>query len=204
MKEANYYLDLLNAVEHKLGKRLITPRDFKLLSNEVDKLLKKEISVSTIKRLWGYICTDDNYSPHTYTLDTLAEYAGYKDFETFILRKQETASSSPINDTHLFCSELLSGDIISLTWLPDRTVEIKFLGQDMFVITKSVNSKLNVGDTFCCGCFIENQPLVLLRLIHDNMPPQNYMCGKEGGIKYELYRNYNPRLSPMGGGNANT
>lgn len=203
MKE-NAYADLLNAVEHKLGKRLLTPRDFKQLSQEVENLIGKEISISTIKRLWGYISIDNDYRPHTYTLDTLAEYVGYKDYETFQLRKSESASSNPINDSHLFCSELITGDIIRLTWLPDRTVEIKFLGQDMFVITKSINSKLNVGDTFCCGCFINNHPLILLRLLHNNMPPTNYICGKDSGVKYELCRNYShPAFSNGGGGSTN-
>lgn len=55
-------------------------------------------------------------------------------------------------------------------------------------VAESINFKLNVGDTFSCGCFINNYPLYLNRLLHGDMTPTSYVCGKEGGIKYEIRR----------------
>lgn len=199
MQENKHHL-LLNAVEDKIGIKLLTPRDFDFLSREVEHAIGTHISVSTLKRLWGYISTQSGYQPHIFTLDSLARYVGYKDYATFTKREHESASSDFIDKKHLFSSQLMPGDIITLRWQPDREVEIKFLGQDMFAVTRSINSKLNAGDTFCAGCFIYNHPLTITRLLHGDMPPMNYDCGKDGGIRYELHRSED---TTNGGGNTN-
>ena len=56
----------------------------------------------------------------------------------------------------------------------------------MFKVLESKNSKLSKGDTFICERFVENSPLMLSNLIHDNSNPVNYICGKRNGIKYQL------------------
>ena len=188
MTQDNRYTKLLEAVEQKLQRKVTTPRDFEILSNELQRSVHNNISVSTLKRLWGYVSTESDYQPRLFTIDSLAQFIGHKDYASFIRHKDGTTSSDFINNSHLFSSQLIPGDIIIIRWLPDRTVEIKFLGQDMFMVTKSVNSKLDVGDTFCCGCFINDHPLIINRLLHGDMPPASYICGKEGGIKYEIRR----------------
>ena len=198
--QENRHQVLLNTVEHKIGRKLLTSRDFDFLSKEIQHATGTQISISTLKRLWGYISTKSGYQPHLYTLNSLASFIGYKDYATFIQREQDSASSDFIDKPHLFSSQLMPGDIITLRWQPDRVVEIKFLGQDMFAVTRSVNSKLDAGDTFSVGCFINDYPLIITRLLHSDMPPMSYICGKDGGIRYELHCHEQP--SAWGGGNT--
>ena len=188
MTPDNIYAELIETIEQKFQRRVTTPRDFDFLSNEIQRTVHANISVSTLKRLWGYVNTKSDYRPRMFTLDSLALLLGYQDYAAFLRHKDETASSDFIKNSHLFTSQLMPGDIITLKWLPDRIVEVKFLGQDMFAVTQSLNSKLDVGDTFSCGCFINNYPLYLNRLLHGDMAPTSYVCGKEGGIKYEIRR----------------
>ena len=81
---------------------------------------------------------------------------------------------------------LEKGTIIKLNWLPDRCITIEYIGLCMFKVLESKNSKLSKGDTFICERFVENSPLMLSNLIHDNSNPVNYICGKRNGIKYQL------------------
>ena len=60
------------------------------------------------------------------------------------------------------------------------------MGDDMFEVVESVNSKLLIGDRFCCSCFIDNEPLYLTRLVRDGMVLGAYVCGQKGGIKFLL------------------
>lgn len=56
----------------------------------------------------------------------------------------------------------------------------------MFKVVESINSKLCKDDTFICERIIENSPLLLSNLIHNNGEPVNYICGKKGGVKFQL------------------
>ena len=78
------------------------------------------------------------------------------------------------------------GDRMNIIWNPDRNITVRNLGEDLFVIEKSINSKLQVGDRFCCGVFIENEALYLSRLTRGDEVLGAYICGKENGIKYLL------------------
>lgn len=60
------------------------------------------------------------------------------------------------------------------------------MGDDIFEVVDSVNSKLLVGDRFCCSCFIDNEPLYLTRLVRDDKVLGVYVCGQKGGIKFWL------------------
>ena len=152
MTPDNIYAELIEAVEQKFQRSVTTPRDFDFLSNEIQRSVHANISVSTLKRLWGYVNTESDYRPRMFTLDSLALLLGYQDYATFLRHKDETATSDFIKNSHLFTSQLMP------------------------------------GDTFSCGCFINNYPLYLNRLLHGDMPPTSYVCGKEGGIKYEIRR----------------
>lgn len=69
------------------------------------------------------------------------------------------------------------------------------MGEDMFVVEESTNSKLQVGDRFCCGVFLENEALYLRRLTRGEEVLGAYICGKDNGIKY--------LLQPSNGGISN-
>ncbi|MBO7468277.1 MAG: hypothetical protein J6T94_11435 [Bacteroidaceae bacterium] len=72
---------LRDAVERTIGKTLETNRDFKNLSNSIYDKTRASISATTLKRIWGYI--SESVTPRRYTLDQLARFIGYDDFEAF-------------------------------------------------------------------------------------------------------------------------
>ncbi|WP_316842212.1 hypothetical protein [Pedobacter gandavensis] len=61
----------------KTGIRTITPADCKRISIEISKTLNKNVSETTIKRLFGFAVVKHNFSK--FTLTTLAEYVNKED-----------------------------------------------------------------------------------------------------------------------------
>ena len=69
------------AVERKAGKKMQTNKDFDCLSDSVYDQTHAKISTTTLKRIWGYL--SEGVTPRRYTLDQLARFIGYDDFDAF-------------------------------------------------------------------------------------------------------------------------
>lgn len=72
---------LKKAIEVKVGRKIQTPKDFDYLTAYIEDELHDPISVSTLKRLWGYIQSFS--SPRLSTLNALAKFVGYESWEAF-------------------------------------------------------------------------------------------------------------------------
>ncbi|SEA87133.1 NACHT domain-containing protein [Pedobacter hartonius] len=72
MEYNNRLNELKGLILLKLGIRFITPADCKRISIEISKHLNKNVSETTIKRLFGFALVKHKFS--TFTLTTLAEY----------------------------------------------------------------------------------------------------------------------------------
>ncbi|OKS86595.1 NACHT domain-containing protein [Mucilaginibacter polytrichastri] len=68
-------------VLEKAGLAVITPSDCQSLSQKISKQTKKQISDTTIKRIYGFALS--NSVPSLYTLNLLAEYCGYMSWDYF-------------------------------------------------------------------------------------------------------------------------
>lgn len=186
MEQDNIYKVLQEKVEVIAGRKMRTPRDFDYLSTRIFDKTKAYISPITLKRFWGYLGEEHRKKPYRSTLNTLAIYAGYTCIETFTdsTGNNNNSSSETMHNPNLQTAALNKGDVIELKWTPGRCVRIKYEGHDMFRVIESQNSKLTAGDTFLCYQFIQEQPLYLRCLVHNNSEPTGYVCGKVGGIHY--------------------
>lgn len=72
---------LREAIETTVGKRIQTPKDFDFLSQLIEERCGEHMSVSTLKRVWGYV--DSNSMPRRSTLNILAQLIGKKDWDDF-------------------------------------------------------------------------------------------------------------------------
>lgn len=172
---------LLRQVERTAGRRMETPRDFDWLAERILQRKLCPVSASTLKRTWGYI---GGGSPSRATLNALAQFAGYTDYETFC-GGSVAVQSNIIMNRHLRAEELDPGRRIKLTWPPDRVCIVEYLGYRRFRVVAAENTKLSVGDTFSCQFFIEHEPLFIDQLIHEGNNPTAYVAGYEGGIMFE-------------------
>lgn len=177
---------LLTAVEQSIGRKMATPRDFELLSESLARRLGEQLSVSTLKRLWGYVSND--FNPSRYTIDVLARFVGYNSWEKFVSgRAGNVPPSDPIMAASLNVSEsLTAGARLRLTWAPDRECVVRYLGNAEWTVEQSRNTRLQAGDEFKCGLIIAGEPLYLDDLRQQGRKPTVYVCGQIGGVRYEL------------------
>ena len=182
---------LRRAVEKRLGSGVNTPSEFKQLESDIKRVAKKGISTSTLMRLWGYVAGETR--PYTTTLDILANYAGWQDFAAFCEGgdgvNDESGSDDVLSERLSVDTDLAPRDHVLVRWSGDHEVLMRHLGGAQFVVERSHNSKLAVGDTFTCHLIIQGAPLYLDNLVHLNLPPRCYICGKNNGISYEVIEN---------------
>lgn len=180
------YEALRAQAEKTCGRKMTTPKDFQILSSHIYTLTNKMVSDTTLRRLWGYQ-DSGRFAPRRFTLNIIAQYIGYASWDAFCNDKSEASSSSDfVNTQRYHVSDMLPGDRLRIMWNPDRCITVRFEGIDIFVVEESINSKLNVGDRFCCRTFVQNELLYLDRLMREGCQPTNYVCGRLGGVNITL------------------
>ena len=179
--------NLRREIETAVNRRLGTPKDFDALREMIFSRLHILVSATTLKRIWGYI--DDNVSTRRGTLDILARYLGYADFEAFANGATADGGelpSNPIMSRRIDVDEQLQpGDLLRLTWQPGRVCDVEYRGERLFCVVASQNTRLCAGNTFKCSLMIEDEPLYIDNLIVDGKAPVAYVCGKRSGIRFE-------------------
>lgn len=174
---------LLESVEKKWKKRISTPKDFELLSEEISSKSSEGISASTLKRIWGY----DAYksSPSIRMLDILAKYSGADSFRSFCnaLKKNPAFVSGFLTATGFIeSSELEKGDRIQIGWKPNRLVELEYLGINSYKVISNSNSKLREGDEFELSAFIQGFPLYISHILRNGEQTSMYAAGIKDGL----------------------
>lgn len=177
---------LKKEVEVLVGRTIKSPKDFEYLSGQIFGYMKTNLSISTLKRLWGYVASTSH--PSRFNLDLLSRMVGYSDWSAFLNRQEGEASSRFFMKSKLVADALQVDDKVRLTWQPSRIVALKYLGNNVFVVEESIKSKLAKGDTFTCQQFVDSEPLYLFNLKHSGMDVCNYVAGKNGGIKWNVVR----------------
>lgn len=182
------YKHLQVTVEKTVGREMKTPRDYDYLAARIFDATGENLSAMTLKRFWGYLGEKNERQPRLSTLNILAQVVGYTDWVTYY--KESSAAgevdSDFLRNKSVITNSLPKGAILQLMWHPDRVVTIRHEGYEVFTVVNSVNSKLNVGDTFRCGLIMNGKPLYLAQLIHGNNEPMCYVCGERGGVKFRV------------------
>ena len=186
MEKAQWYETICSAVEKSVHRKMVAQTDFDYLVNLIYTRTHELLSATTLKRLWGKIPSD--YAPSARTLNSMAQFLGYPDFDSFCQHQNtgDTPPSNPVLSEHIDVEKDIGiGDEITLYWAPGRVCNIRYTGNNQFVVTESEKTRLQPGDTFYCNVFISSEPLYLKDLVQAGKPPVNYACGMKGGIRYE-------------------
>lgn len=100
---------LQESVELKLGYLLKTPKDFERCRATIFSTLHDNISISTLKRIWGYVVPSDDYQPSWQSLDVLAQFAGYGGFSMFCTACCQAEGNTKVDA--MFVIESISNNI---------------------------------------------------------------------------------------------
>lgn len=169
-------------IEQHLGLTLHTPTDFQLLIQRIWNEQHTILSLSTIKRLWGYI--DSSARPRISTLNTLSQFLGHTDWNAYLaaLELRSETESDLFKGEGISSKDLAINDLVQVSWLPNRQCTFRYLGCNRFEVLESIHAKLQVGDTFETIAFIIGKPMYLDHIQRQDGTKASYVAGKRNGL----------------------
>ncbi len=167
-------------IETKLGRTIRYHSDLECLSIEIEKCTKQKVSINTLKRLFGFI--DGVSDPRLYTLDTIALYLGFSNWDVYLLSLDQSGNSGFNTIEEISTDKLPVLSIVEFGYEPDRLVQVRFEGHNHFKVVMSRNSKLLENDLLEISHFVLNYPLVILNVLRDGKSLGRFTAGKVGGL----------------------
>lgn len=183
----NLYVDnLKKEVEKKAGFTPAVLPDFQRLRDAIEVEMRDTLSLSTLKRFWGYI--EGWQTPRLSSLDILARYVGHNDYRSFVAYCNE---NNPVQSKFLLedviaVSSLTPDTEVELTWLPDRRVKLRYEGDCRFIVIENQCSKLKEGYKIRCAILGKRHPLYADVLIPGMSESRPYLAGKDSGINFRV------------------
>lgn len=169
-----------NKIGETLGIPILYPGDCERLAIDIRVRLNETIGVTTIKRLMGF--ASDVAEPRKSTLDLLARYAGYDCYDSMTRDLCPEGDSDFEKKPDIDPVDLNRGDKVVFSYLPDRKVELEYLGDNNFKVTSSENGSLCKGDIVTVSCFNLNRPLKISNVERDGESLGRYVAGKVSGL----------------------
>lgn len=178
---------LVRITNENLGYEPTTPSEFNDLLMRIQKTTGHTLSLSSIKRLWGYVKYNGEFS--STTLNILARFNGMKDWESF-KRSVETEVPVTNDDDSGFHSDSMidtgryrPGDRLELSWDDGKGCEAVCVEHMRFRIVKSANIKLKEGDIVTFHTLCIGHPVHVSDILRDDMLFTSYVGAKRGGLQ---------------------
>ena len=181
---------LRDAIERCLDRRIKTPTDFTFLADTITTRLRKTVSATTLKRIWGYINdTGRYYLPGRYSLCVLSQLIGYRDFEDFLddmmPGKLSSDTIESTGETIATCG-LGSNVVVKVWWSVDHMIRMLHTNGSCFKVIETCNTDLQIGDIAEYTSLTQNAPLYISRLTRVGSEPRSYIAGSRTGVRFEI------------------
>ena len=105
-----------------------------------------------------------------------------RELALFWLKNSTLYNSSFFMADQLTSSQLTAGTELVIGWSPNRMLTLRYLGESLYEVVTTENSKLLCGDRFVTGCFIKGQPLLLPYVERDGARTMPFVAGRHGGL----------------------
>lgn len=175
---------VLRELEKKSGLLLSEPSDAILneFINKVNLATGELLSINTIKRLLGRV-EGGNRQPRISTLNIIAHYLGRSNWSLLLIELSNGSSSFSQIEGELLTENIKEGQIIQVSYLPDRLLQFLYLGDNVFEVVLSQNSKLQVGDTGQISAFVTRFPLIVRQVERQGvLVGHSYTAGRISGL----------------------
>lgn len=160
-----------------------TPSEFDEASFKIEKVIKMSFSPSSLKRLWGYV--DYTNEPAKSTLNKLARYNGYPDYQTFIdsLSADLADDSGFLEDSLISTDRIAAGDRLALAWNDGKECLMLCIAPRRFRVEASKNIKLQEGDTLTIHIIGIGHPIYATDIVRGGEHISAYHGAKKGGLR---------------------
>lgn len=172
---------LKQKIEEEFGEKILYSRQCEALTEAILEKTGQRLSLVTLKRLLGF--TSSEVMPRLSTLDIIASYCGYKDYESLKGALMDSSLVSDFKFTEIIeTKNLEKGSQIILRYDPDRMIHLEYLGESFFIVKESFNSKLQIGDKVKIQSFNKGFELIASEVIREGVNLGSYIAAKQGGI----------------------
>ena len=171
---------IVQLLKEKSGSDLRQPSDCVFLSLDIESKTGVRVGATTLKRLGGF--AQDERTPHASTLDAIARYLGYAHWDELSKIEDKGNSDFDTSDEEVRSADLQSDAIVEITYLPDRKVRMKYLGNNHYQVVESLNSKLQVGDELEIQNFVLHHPLLVLNVRRSGESMGQFTAGRVSGL----------------------
>lgn len=169
-------------VEMRFSKEIRYPKDCDALAASINKHCGEKISATTLMRLFGLM--KSNTKPRLYTLDLIAQYCGFENWDAAIDKDQLIDYSDFELVEKITIGNLKKHQVICIKYTPDRVLRLEYLGEMNFLVKESHKSKLLANDIVKILKIESLFPLVCEDVLRDGRSLGKFIGGKGGGIQH--------------------
>lgn len=171
---------VIKMLSEKAKVDVTTKAGSEFLRNDIESKTGEALSLNTIKRLTGILPYTSN--PREITLDIVARYLGYKDYN--ILQATINNNISDFNTLPNFIDLKLQpiGKEILIKWEPGRIIKIRHTGEGVYQVEGSVNCKLLKGDMLTLSQIAEGFPFMVKEVVRGGQVLGSYTAAKTEGV----------------------
>ena len=176
--------DLIRITNKNLGFEPQTPSEFNQVSITVKKKTGHTISLSSIKRLWGYV--NYNSSPSQNILNILSRFNDFDDWDDYLRRYGSQGideSSHFLNENMIESESLNQGDILLIKWDKDKSCKILYVGAHRFKVLESSNIKLLPDDEFLMHSVTVGLPFFAAEIHRGSELIAGYIGARRSGVQ---------------------
>ncbi len=167
-------------IEARYGKKDLQSCDCPALAEAIG------VSETTLKRMLGLVGKDSperRRIPHRSTMDILSHWLGYTNYSDLLKFLNQEDSASEFADVEsIETSGLHSGDIVEISYDPERRVRMRYEGAGILRIEEAVNSKLLPGDRIKIPYLVLGLELIAKEVWRGEKCLGAYRAAKDGGI----------------------
>ena len=171
---------IVQILKRKSGNELRQPSDCEFLSLDIESKTGVRIGVTTLKRLLGF--AQDERTPHTSTLDAIARYLGYAHWDELLEIDDKGNSDFDAPDDEVRSTDIQPDACVEITYLPDRRLVLRYLGDCRYRVENSENSKLQKGDEIETLHFVLHHPLLVINVWRDGVSLGQFTAGRVSGL----------------------
>ena len=174
---------VISKLEQRSDINLTNPsdRDIKVLLDKIEDATHVRLGLNTMKRFLGRI-TDICHQSRPGTLNVVAQYLGSSNWLCLLAELKDGSSSFTKLEGELCVSDLTKGQIVEVTYEPDRRIQFKYLGKDQLEITFNECSQLCLGDVCTVRSILPHYPLIMQKVVRDGVVMGSYIGARQGGV----------------------
>ena len=176
--------ELKRRIALKFGKEIEESYQIQDLRQAIMEATNQLLGVTTLKRIYKFVGLDRVIVPRVDTLDILAQYVGYHNFNSFARELGENPEISAFGQImSIAACDVEVGEQIRLAYKPNRKLLLTCIGNNEFVVNEALNSKLMQCDVLTINSsFIIGGELVVDDVKRNGKHLGSYCAAKDGGL----------------------